>query len=109
MNINTFCSNRFSVFVGSYEIEECSRCGCDSLSFGDRYASPNVVLCGKYSPRHGQGVRETRGPGSPDRSEFGENIYFYFRSDGTVQYKGFNISYIVGSSTGKLLVLFFPR
>lgn len=87
-----------SLFAGSYEIEECSRCGCDSVSHDSHYRWR--TLCGKYSPRHGEEI--IRLQHGPNVNVWKMNVYFTFRSDGTVQDKGFNFSFIALSDVSKL-------
>ena len=43
----------------------------------------------------------------PEGAVNGRDIWFRFVSDDTVFYKGFNLSYIVKSSTGKLIPFLF--
>ena len=47
------------------------------------------------------------GDARPEDVENGRDIWFRFVSDDTVFYKGFNLSYIVESSTGKLIPFLF--
>ena len=47
------------------------------------------------------------GDASPEDAENGRDIWFRFVSDDTVFYKGFNLSYIVKSSTCKLIPFLF--
>ena len=48
-----------------------------------------------------------QGDADPEEEEGGRDIWFRFESDDTVFYKGFNLSYIVRSSTRKLISFFF--
>ena len=43
----------------------------------------------------------------PEGAVNGRDIWFRFVSDDSVFYKGFNLSYIVKSSTGKLIPFLF--
>lgn len=89
-----------SLFAGSYEIEECSRCGCDSVAYDYRYGWPRRTLCGKYSSRHGEEI--IRRQHGPNVNVWKMTVYFTFRSDVTVQDKGFNFSFIALSDVSKL-------
>jgi len=48
-----------------------------------------------------------QGDALPEDSEDGPDIWFRFVSDDSVFYKGFNLSYIVKSSTCKLIPFLF--
>ena len=48
-----------------------------------------------------------KGDADPEYTENGQYIWFRFVSDDTVFYKGFNLSYIVKSSTRKLIPFLF--
>ena len=48
------------------------------------------------------------GDADPEEEQSGRDIWFRFESDDTVFYKGFNLSYIVKSSTRKLISFFVP-
>ena len=47
------------------------------------------------------------GNAGPEDVVGGPDVWFRFVSDDTVFYKGFNLSYIVKSSTGKLIPFLF--
>ena len=48
------------------------------------------------------------GDADPEEEKSGRDIWFRFKSDDTIFYKGFNLSYIVKSSTRKLISFFIP-
>jgi len=95
----------FFFFVRSREIEECTLCQCDFLKVDKDYNDLRFPgICGRYSPNseeyllylEGRAPSDIETPRPPERS-----VYIRFVSDDTVNYKGFNLSFIVISDSRK--------
>ena len=93
------------LFFGSFDIESCERCNCDRLKIGNFHYHlfrHSTTYCGGHSYNFLYGYLF-----SVDWSEGffkkiqGSTAYIRFVSDDTGNYKGFNLSFIAGSSTGK--------
>ena len=97
------------LFFGSYDIEACEDCECDSLKISNTYDDLDQPLvrterpdCGRYSYNYLYeylffvGWSETIFKKVP-----GSIAFIRFVSDDTENYKGFNLTFIAGSSPGK--------
>jgi len=96
------------VFVPRLDIESCDDCECDSLTFvyNDTYRRPgyskwyNYSECGRQTSSYLKFLRKVHGP----HDWFPGNVlYVLFSSDDSVNYKGFNFTFIAGTRSCKLL------
>lgn len=89
------------IYFHSFDIEECINCECDKLTFGRNYRLLPFYTpkCARRTSRYQEARNMQAGDARPEDVEDGRDIWFRFVSDDTVFYKGFNLSYIVESST----------
>ena len=97
------------LFSFSFDIEECTNCECDKLTYSSRYGFLSFFnpKCVRRTSRYQEAINMQEGDARPEHVETGRDIWFRFVSDDTVFYKGFNLSYIVESSTRKLIPFLF--
>ena len=97
------------LFSFSFDIEECKNCECDKLTHSTSYGFLpfNSPLCVRRTSRYQEARNIQRGDANPAIDQNVRDIWFRFVSDDTVFYKGFNLSYIVKSSTRKLIPFLF--
>ncbi|XP_073252947.1 tolloid-like protein 2 [Porites lutea] len=89
------------IYFHSFDIEECTNCECDKLTYSSRYGFLSFFnpKCVRRTSRYQEAINMQEGDARPEDVETGRDIWFRFVSDDTVFYKGFNLSYIVESST----------
>ena len=96
--------NVFFHLCPRFDIETCKNCECDYLQSSTSYASLQYVGkdCGQWSANFLSYLIQV-GSGKSD-SESSTSMYVRFVSDDTVHGKGFNLSYVAGSSYGKCCI-----
>ena len=102
-----FAKERLNVFFHlchRFDIETCKNCECDYLQSSSSYAYLQYggKNCGQWSANFLSYLIQV-GSGKSD-SESSTSMYVRFVSDDTVHGKGFNLSYVAGSSYGKCCI-----
>ena len=96
------------VFVPRLDIESCDDCECDSLTFTYNYTDwftglpkwYNRSVCSRTTSPYLKFLRMIDGP---HKTFPGNVLYVRFSSDDSVNYKGFNFTFIAGTRSCKLL------
>ena len=94
------------LFVRSREIEECLNCECDSFSSSRSYRGLlRSATCGRYSPNYLDYSDQILVSNEGRRDEFsGQKVYLRLKTDDSIHLSGIKISFIVKSSSGKILL-----
>ena len=90
----------FNIFVPRFDIENCKSCECDSLGISSYYSGLRYGgSCGRFSEGYLEYQRRLGDP--KDDSSSSTTTYIRFVSDEIGHYKGFNLTFIAQSYTGK--------
>ncbi|XP_078371428.1 procollagen C-endopeptidase enhancer 1-like [Oculina patagonica] len=82
-----------------FNIEECKSCDCDYLQMSTSYSSLKYASksCGRYTPNYLKFI-DLEGYALEDAAG-SHTAYIRFVSDDTVHHKGFNFTYVAGSTS----------
>lgn len=91
------------IFLIRYDIEVCKSCECDGLQIVRSSAYSTLSYIGKTCKRLSDNYLEYRRlSGSPEgNTASATSLYVRFVSDDTVHRKGFNLSFVAKSYSGK--------